>query len=116
MNRHTRTCIAFVAVSVISGHRATCIYDYDRSRHLNFSGTISQSNVRIYDYERSCYFSGKLPSLFDYGRNVDILLQIDKTSFGGYDYGDDEHFNGHVSNGSVSLYDFSESRYFNYSI
>ncbi len=116
MNRHTRTCIAFVAANVISGIKATSIYDYDRSRHFNFSGTISESNVQIYDYERSCHFGGRLPSLFDYGRSVDILLQIDKTSFGGYDYGGDEHFNGHVSNGFISFYDFSESRYFNYSI
>ncbi|MEJ2246382.1 MAG: hypothetical protein P8Y80_09955 [Acidobacteriota bacterium] len=116
MNRHTRTCIAFVAASVISGIKATSIYDYDRSRHLNFSGTVSESNVEIYDYERSCRFGGRLPSLYDYDRNVDILLQIDKTSFSGYDYGDDAHFSGHVSNGSVSLYDNSESKYFNYSI
>ena len=105
-----------MAASVISGIKATSIYDYDRSRHLNFSGTISESNIQIYDYERSCHFGGRLPSLFDYGRNVDILLHIDKTSFSGYDYGDDEHFIGHVSNGSVSLYDFSEFKYFNYNI
>ena len=116
MNRHTRTCIAFVAGSVISGIKASSIYDYDRSRHLNFSGTLSESNVQIFDYERSCHFGGRLPSLFDYGRNIDILLHIDKTSFGGYDYGDNEHFIGHVSNRSVSLYDFSESKYFNYNI
>ena len=116
MNRHTRTCIAFVAASIISGIKATGIYDYDRSRHLNFSSTISEPTVQVYDYERSCHFGGRLPSLFDYGRGVDILLHIDKSSFGGYDYGDDVHFIGHVSNGSVSLYDFSEFRYFNYSI
>ena len=105
MNRHTRTCIAFVAGSVISGIKASSIYDYDRSRHLNFSGTLSESNVQIFDYERSCHFGGRLPSLFDYGRNIDILLHIDKTSFSGCDYGDDEHFSGHASNGSISLYD-----------
>lgn len=116
MNRHTRTCIAFVTVNIISGIKATSIYDYELSKHLNFSGTISESEVRIYDYERSCHFGGRLPSLFDYGRDVDILLQIDKTSFGGYDYGDDEHFNGHVSNGTISFYDFKECKYFNYSI
>lgn len=116
MNYHTRTCIAFVAASIISGIKATSIYDYDRSKYLNISGVISESNVQIYDYERSCYFGGRLPSLFDHGRNVHILLQINKTSFGGYDYGDDLHFSGHVSNGSISLYDFSESKYFNYCI
>jgi hypothetical protein len=116
LNRHTRTCIAYVAGIIISGIKTTSIYDYERSRHLNFSGTISEPIVQIYDYERSCNFGGRLPSLFDYGRNVDILLQIDKTSFGGYDYGADEHFNGHVSNGAISFYDFNESKYFNYSI
>jgi hypothetical protein len=116
LNRHTMTCIAFIAGSIISGIKATSIYDYERSRHLNIRGTISEPNVQIYDYERSCHFGGRLPSLFDYGRNVDILLQIDKTSFGGYDYGDNEHFSGHVSNGTISFYDFKELRYFNYSI
>ena len=92
MNPNTRACIAYVAAKLISGHGSSSIYDYSRSKHMSISGTVSESSVNIYVYERGCHFSGSPSNLYDYGRGSHVSLSISGNQFKGYDYGDGCHF------------------------
>ncbi|RZI62541.1 MAG: hypothetical protein EOP37_02995 [Rubrivivax sp.] len=115
MHPNTRALVAATAASLVAGGgNAGVVYDYSRSRYLRISGTASIASVSLYDYDRSCHFSGSASSLYDYGRGCHVSLAIDGESFSGYDYGDGHHFSGTVNGTSVSMYDYGESSHFSY--
>lgn len=116
MNKNTRACVAYVVGKAISGSGGTHIYDYSQSRHVTIGGSVSDGSVSVYDYERSCHFSGSLAQPYDYGTGAHVSIQINDTSFSGYDFGAGHHFSGSVSGSSVALYDYGESKHFNYSL
>lgn len=117
MHPNTRALIAVTAARLVAGGgNAGAVYDFSQSRHIQVSGSVSNSSVSLYDYDRGCHFSGSATSLYDYGRSCHVSLQVNGSSFSGYDFGDGQHFNGTVSGNSVSLYDFGESSHFNYSV
>ena len=116
MNNGTRACIAFIAGRIISSKIASHIYDYLKSRYINISGSVTNKNVNIYDYDRGCYFSGSIPSLFDYGTSSYVELKINGNKFSGFDYNDGHYFSGSVNGNSITLYDYGESKHFSFSI
>jgi len=116
MNPNTRACIAFVAGKVIGSSGGSHVYDYAQSRHLNVGGNVSQQNVNLYDYERSCHFTGKLPQLYDHGTGFHVTLEIVGRVFKGYAYDSGTHFSGQVNGSSISIYDFGAGQHFNYSL
>ena len=116
MHPNTRALVAAAAAMLVAGGgNAGAIYDYSQSRHIQISGSASDGNISLYDYDRCCHFSGSDGSLYDYGRGCHVSLQVNGTSFTGYDYGDGHHFSGTVNGNSVSVYDYGESSHFNYS-
>jgi hypothetical protein len=117
MHPNTRALVAAAAARLaVGGGNAGAIYDYSQSRHIQISGSASDGNISLYDYDRGCHFSGSGGSLYDYGRGCHVSLQVNGTSFTGYDYGDGHHFSGTVNGNSVSVYDYGESSHFNYSV
>lgn len=116
MDSSARACVAYVAARVVTGRKVPHIYDYSRSKYVSIDGSISGPEVQVYDYDRSCHFSGTLPSLYDYGRSSHVKVEIEGDKFSGYDYGSSQHFSGSVRDGSVSFYDYGEGAYFSYSI
>ena len=117
MHSNTRALVAAAAARIIGGGgNVGAIYDFSRSRHIQLSGTVSDSNVSLYDYDRGCHFSGPGGSFYDYGRGCHVSLQVNGNSFSGYDFGDGQHFSGTVNGSSVSVYDYGESSHFNYSV
>lgn len=116
MNCGTRVCIAFIVGRIISAKMASHVYDYSESRHISIGGSVIDNDVNIYDYDRGCYFSGKMPSLYDYGTGAHVQLKINGNQFSGYDYNDGHHFSGSVSGNSITIYDHGESKHFSYSI
>jgi hypothetical protein len=47
----SRTAIAYIAGSIISGRRTSVAFDYSRSKSVNFSGSIQLGCVQVYDHE-----------------------------------------------------------------
>jgi hypothetical protein len=115
MNPGTRACVATAALMAINGKNVSSVYDYSASEHRNVGGQITGKNVSIYDYQRSCHFSGSLPSLYDYGTGNHVQLTVSGKSFNGYDYDTGNHFSGHVTGNSVSIYDYEDSQNYSYS-
>jgi hypothetical protein len=116
MDESTRACVAYVAGHAVKGGHSSHIYDYSRGRYVTLGGSVTASSVSVFDYERHCYFSGSLPSLFDYGRRAHLSLSIRGKGFSGFDYGSRHHFSGSVNGNSVTLYDHGESKYFSFSL
>jgi hypothetical protein len=83
---------------------------------IEASAALSPATVNVYDYERSCYFSGTVPSLYDYGCGAYVQLNVRGVDFSGYDYGAGHYFSGRVSGRSVSVYDYGDGRYYDYSV
>ena|SRR5438046_946256 len=121
MDARTRRAVAYIAGRLTSQRAASAIYDYETARYTNFSGSISPSNISVYDFDCGCHISGTRKnghlSLYHYGSAGHIDLEVRPGgSFLGYDYASGSHFNGTVKGKRVSLYDYSSGTYFNYSL
>jgi hypothetical protein len=108
MRPNTRACIAYIAGRLVTGRNASSVYDYSQSKHILVSGTVEESRIQIYDYDRGCHFSGNRNgekfSLYDYGDSHFVDLSLDGAKFKGYDYGTSSHFSGEVKGNSISIY------------
>ena len=113
---NTRACIALIAVGLISGKKASSVYDYTQSKHISISGNVDVNSVNIYDYDRRCHVSGNPGNLYDYGNSAHIQLKISGNQFSGYDYHSSSHFSGSVNGGSVTIYDHETSSHHNFSV
>ena len=114
MQDHTRRAVAYIAGRMISGQDATAVYDYTASSHFHLSGTVSGSNVNVYDFGQSCHVGGSPSSLYHYGNGGHIQLRVNGSNFSGYDYATSSHFSGSVKGRAISIYDYGQSRYFQY--
>ena len=116
MKHHTRRAIAYIAGSLITNSKKNSIFDYSNSSYNNFSNSSSGKNVAVFDYVQGCHISGNLPTIFHYGDNHHISLNLEGNKFKGFDYGESCHFSGSVNGNQIQIFDYGESAYFNYSL
>ncbi|WP_321941663.1 hypothetical protein [Paraburkholderia tropica] len=116
MNAGTRSCIAYIAGRLISGGSSNHVYDFSRSKHVSFSGSVDAQQVNIYDHDRGCHFGGAPSSLYDFGRGNHVRIEVNGSQFNGYDFGAGHHFRGTVQGSNISLYDFGDSKHYNFSL
>ena len=79
-------------------------------------GTIKGTTVEIMDCDRECKFMGTLPTLFDFGTNTALSLEISGKNFSGTDKASGMYFTGMIQGSQVKLYDYAESREFLYDL
>ncbi len=120
MKSEQRACIAGIAVALSISKNVNSVYSFELSKFIMISGTITNKNIQIYDYSRSCHLSGNSDhngnfNLFDYGEHKHITLNVKSNKFDGYDFGSRYHFSGTINNRSVSFYDYETSKYYNFS-
>jgi hypothetical protein len=121
MNAQSRSSVAYIASRLATGKNASSVYDYDRGTYVSITGTVTDTSVNVYDFDRSCFITGHgnngIYTLYDYGTSAHINLKIDQDGrFTGYDYGSSAFFNGTVQGRNVSLYDYGDGRYHNYTV
>lgn len=116
MKDWTRRAVAYIAGRAIAGRDAGAIYDYAAGKHFIFSGTVNLNSYSVYDHGLRCHITGNPPSLYHFGNQKHLTLQIKGTEFSGYDYDTGKHFSGRVNGASISLYDHDDGRHHSYSI
>lgn len=116
MNAGLRRAVAYIAGRMVAGSNSTHVYDYDSSKHFSFSGNADATKCNIYDHDRRCHVTGAPPSLYDYGNQKHLTLDVKGTEFSGYDYASGKHFSGRVNGNSIFLYDYDGSGHHNYSV
>jgi hypothetical protein len=121
MTEARRKIIAFISIKLISGSRKNTIYDYQISKYSSIGGKLDFDKVHVFDYDRSCYISGRFNgrkfSLYDYGDGSYIDLEVNLNGkIKGYDYGSGSYYSGKVNSNSISFYDYETSLYYNYSV
>lgn len=119
MQPDTRTCIAYIAGSLISGKREFSLFDYSRSLHVDMSSLphalcLSRSGyakrVHVPNFSRGSRYRYACGC----GYFFDIATQ--GNTFIGYVRNSSSHFIGNVRGDSIYLYDHKESAHFNYRI
>ena len=106
MTADTRRAIAYIAARAISGKSSSTLYDFDASNYFHFSGRVSASDAKVYDYSTSSHIGGRLRSLYHFGHSSHIQLKLSGNQFSGYDYEQSCHFKGRVRGSRVSVYDY----------
>lgn len=131
INPETKACIAYIAGRLISGSESASLYDYSRSKQINFSGNVTRSRVdltmefpeirddgwRIYSENAS----GSGDSIYLYLYNAPTMKHIelfisDKGYFNGYDLDPQRRFTGSVHDNKISLKDADFPDQYMYSI
>lgn len=120
MDANPRSCIAYVAGTLISGKEASFIYDHAHGKYLSVSGIVTDGFVKVYDYERACHLYGPgRHARFDlrYGGNQHrISLSLMGQEFMGFDHPTGAHFQGRVQANAILIYDFALGDHFNYTL
>lgn len=120
LKANQRACIASIVIALSTNKEISSVYSYELSKYIMLSGSANNQDVQLYDYSRSCYLIGSGDShgsfsLFDYGENKFITLNIKSDQFYGYDFGSKYHFSGTINNNSISLYDFKTKKFYSFS-
>jgi hypothetical protein len=119
MQPDARTCIAYIAGSLITGKREFSFYDYSRSLRVDMSSLpyarcLSQAGyapkVYLPDFSRGARYRYACGC----GHFFDIVIH--GSTFIGYVLDGSSHFIGNVRGDSIYLYDQRESAHFNYRI
>ncbi|NDU91481.1 MAG: hypothetical protein G3I10_02520 [Ferrovum sp.] len=102
MHPNTRACLAYIASKLVNESTSAFVYDYSQSKRLNFSGSVGQTSVSLYDHERGCYITGALSNLYDHDQKGYVSLSINGSQLSGYDFAGSHQFCGSVDGSSVS--------------
>jgi hypothetical protein len=119
MQPHTRTCLAYIAGSIISGKRQFILYDYARAVHIDMSSLPYSRCLKQCGGGRILALSdsprgGRYRYTCGGGHFFDIAVH--GTTFIGYVSKGSSHFVGNVRGDAIYLYDHRESAHFNYRI
>ena len=109
MKEEIRRVVAYAAVGRVNSEFASSIYSYATGRYTSMSES--------YDYGASAHLSGiGEGTIYHYGENAHISLDMRGNDFDGYDHSTGSHFSGSVNGRSVNLYDYGSGQYFDYSV
>lgn len=118
MDSNQRATVAFLCGCLKNdSKRFTSVYDYTQGTYVSCSYSNSGGNISIYDYRRSCYLTGRSSSFFDYGVSQYLAVnRINDNLFSVYDYHSSSYCSITCNGQFISLYDYSEGKYFSYYI
>lgn len=119
MQPNTRTCIAYIAGSLITGKREFSLFDYSRSLHVDMSSLPYARCLGRSRYGRRFYLSalsGGARYRYTCGCGYYFDIAIHGNTFIGYVRNGSSHFVGNVRGDFIYLYDDRESAHFNYRI
>lgn len=110
-----RRAISLIIGRLIQNKDFTSIYDFSTSSHYHYSGTVSK-NINIYDFSRNSHLTGTDKSIYDFGTNSYIKLDVQENKFSGYDFETNYHFNGTMNGKSITFYDFQDNIFYKFTV
>ncbi|OCS82268.1 hypothetical protein [Caryophanon tenue] len=123
MKSDVKYAVAYVvARSFENNSTSKLAYSHAEGAYHLFLGEVDSTNIKVYDYNAQCYFSGAVTNgiakLYHYGVSsyVEINFNYVDNSFKGYDYNSNNHFSGNFNGNSVALYDNETSGYYHFSV
>ena len=116
MKPHVRRAIAFIAGRLITGRASSGIFDYTAGTHIPITGTVTETNISIYDHDQRAHVGGSLRNIHFYGDGCAAQISIHGNNFDGYDFCGSGHFIGHAQGNVIWVYDYASSAYFSYII
>lgn len=119
MRAERRRALAFVAGGLVGKSQGSSVYDYEAGAYFNFTGTLSKTNVNVFDYSRSCYVTGSGDgtgnmTLFDYCTSSYVQLRLDGSGFNGFDYETASYYSGIVAGRTITIYDYQTGSYYQF--
>jgi len=92
------------------------MHDHAAKQDLQIAAETRAEHLQAYDGDRSAWFSGDLPELYDAGDDAFVSLAIDGATAQGYDRHSASHYSLTATDGMVQLYDHAKGAWFAFSI
>ena len=112
MVSHLRAEIAYISAAINSGRSFSAVYDYSEGRYIRVQGSVSDTNVDIYNVEMGHYVRGSLTGgkglLFHSGEGYQVEIEVNQGRVYGYDHGSKTHFLGYINDTMINLYDYEQ--------
>lgn len=109
-----RRRIAALSYILVVNQNIYSVFDYDENNYFNFSSNRNGTDISIYDYSASSFFSGYIPNIYDYEDNAFISVNVTGNSLSIYSYKYNGYFSVTVNGNNVSVFDYKHSEYHNY--
>lgn len=119
MDNSQRATVAFLCGCLHGSQSAsfTGVFDYSQNTFRFISFSNNAGLISIFDSARSCYLSGRYPTFYDYGVSQYIMLtKVGNNLYNVYDYQTGSYLSITCMGNSISVYDYANSQYYNYSL
>ncbi len=116
MKPHTRALIAATTFAGLSHQKVAGLYDHAVGKDLRIAAEVKDGVLQGFDGDRNTAFGGRLPEIHDKGDNAFITFEAEGTVAKGYDRGSATHYEAHLTQGIVQVYDHAQSAWFAYDI
>ena len=116
MKPHTRAIIAASVFAIGKGEKVVGVYDHAARKHLKIAAEHRDGRLQAFDGDRSAYFGGDLPDLYDHGDKAFVTINSTGMTAQGYDRGSNGFFTARIGDGLVELYDHAENAWFAYNV
>lgn len=93
------------------------IYDNTCGCYVLCNLTNNGGSISVFDHNRKCFLTGRFPSFYDYGVSQYInLTRVNDNMFSVFDYHTCSYLSLTCQGASVTVFDYSIGRYFNYQL
>lgn len=119
MENPQRAALAFLCGCIHNGLRTrhNGIHDYADGSFAQFSFNNNGGSVTVFDFQRSCYLTGRFPSFYDYGVSAYITLtKLNDNMFNVFDYHTSSYLSVTCNGTTVTVFDYANGNYFNYQL
>ena len=117
MKPDTRTAVAAIGAAILNKRKITSVYSYSGGGFVNIDAELIGNRVKAYDYSKSCFIEGNLPSsVYHYGDGSFIELKMNGDKISGYDYKTASFFDIKVRGKDVEIFDYEDGGFHNYSV
>lgn len=91
MDSNKRACLDLI-IGRAANHNYQSVYDFGAGKLCMFKSSGSVGNIHVFDFQRNGKITGSLSNLYDMGTNSFTTVNMNGSSFSGFDYGTTSYF------------------------